>query len=77
MYETIDQIEGRQIPGRPDTPISRIGIFGWSYGGYMSSSASSKGNDVFKAAIAVAPVTNWKWYDTIYTERFMRSYQEK
>ncbi|HND73070.1 MAG TPA: prolyl oligopeptidase family serine peptidase, partial [Saprospiraceae bacterium] len=47
-----------------------------SYGGYMSSLCLLKGNDVFKAALAVAPVTNWKWYDSIYTERYMRTYKE-
>ena len=76
-YETIDQIEAAKYLGSlPYTDASRIGIFGWSYGGYMSSLCLLKGNDVFKAAIAVAPVTNWKWYDTIYTERFMRTEEE-
>ena len=76
-YETIDQIEAAKYLGGLDyTDKSRIGIFGWSYGGYMSSLCLFKGNDVFKAAIAVAPVTNWKWYDTIYTERFMRTAEE-
>jgi dipeptidyl-peptidase-4 len=55
---------------------SRIGIFGWSYGGFMSSNCILKGNDVFKAAIAVAPVTSWRYYDTIYTERYMQTPQE-
>ena len=76
-YETIDQIEAGKWLGRlPYTDANRIGIFGWSYGGYMSSLAILKGNDVFKAAIAVAPVTNWKWYDTIYTERYMQTGEE-
>lgn len=76
-YETIDQIEAAKYMGSlPYTDASRIGIFGWSYGGYMSSLAILKGNDVFKAAIAIAPVTNWKWYDSVYTERYMRSYTE-
>ena len=76
-YETIDQVEAAKYLGSLDyTDASRIGIFGWSYGGYMSSLCILKGNDVFKAAIAVAPVTSWKWYDTIYTERYMRTLEE-
>ncbi len=76
-YETIDQIEAAKYLGAlPYTDASRIGIFGWSYGGYMSSLCILKGNDVFKSAIAVAPVTSWKWYDTVYTERFMRTLEE-
>ena len=76
-YETIDQIEAAKYLGNlPYTDASRIGIFGWSYGGYMSSLCLLKGNDVFKAAIAVAPVTSWRWYDTIYTERYMRDEDE-
>ena len=76
-YETIDQIEAaRYLGSLPYTDASRIGIFGWSYGGYMSSLCLFKGADVFKAAIAVAPVTNWKWYDSVYTERYMRTYTE-
>lgn len=55
---------------------SRIGIMGWSYGGFMTSLAMTKGADVFKMGIAVAPVTNWRNYDNIYTERFMRTPQE-
>lgn len=76
-YETIDQIEAaKYLGGLSYTDASRIGIFGWSYGGYMSSLCILKGNDVFKSAIAVAPVTSWKWYDTVYTERFMRTLKE-
>ncbi|MEM1325122.1 MAG: S9 family peptidase [Bacteroidota bacterium] len=76
-YETIDQIAAAEyLGGLSYTDKDRIGIFGWSYGGYMSSLCLLKGNDVFKAAIAVAPVTSWKWYDTIYTERFMRTLAE-
>lgn len=76
-YETIDQIEAaKYLASLPFVDGKRIGIFGWSYGGYMSSLAILKGNDVFKAAIAVAPVTNWKWYDSVYTERYMRTYKE-
>jgi len=76
-YETIDQIEAAKYLGDlPYVDKSRIGIFGWSYGGYMSSLCLFKGADVFKSAIAVAPVTNWKWYDSIYTERYMRTAEE-
>lgn len=55
---------------------SRIGIMGWSYGGFMTSLAMTKGADIFKMGIAVAPVTNWRYYDNIYTERFMRTPSE-
>lgn len=76
-YETIDQIEAAKYMGNQSfVDKERIGIFGWSYGGYMSSLCILKGNDVFKAAIAVAPVTNWKWYDSVYTERYMRTTAE-
>lgn len=76
-YETVDQIEAaKYLAGLDYVDGRRIGIFGWSYGGYMASNCILKGNDVFKAAIAVAPVTNWKWYDTIYTERYMRTFAE-
>lgn len=75
-YETIDQIEAAKYLGKlPYVDASRIGIFGWSYGGYMSSLCITKGADVFKAAIAVAPVTNWKFYDNIYTERYMGTFE--
>ncbi len=71
-YETIDQIEAAQyFAQKPYIDSSRIGIFGWSYGGYMSSNCLFQGNETFSMAIAVAPVTNWRYYDTIYTERFM------
>ncbi len=76
-YETIDQIAAaKYLGGLPYIDAENIGIFGWSYGGYMTSNCILHGNDVFKAAIAVAPVTNWKWYDTIYTERYMRTTEE-
>ena len=76
-YETMDQIDGaKYLASLPFTDGGRIGIFGWSYGGYMSSLCLLKGNEIFKSAIAVAPVTNWKWYDSIYTERYMRTYAE-
>jgi dipeptidyl-peptidase-4 len=76
-YETEDQIASAKYLGDlPFVDPERIGIFGWSYGGYMSSLCLFKGGEVFKSAIAVAPVTNWKWYDSIYTERYMRTEQE-
>jgi dipeptidyl-peptidase-4 len=72
MYETMDQIEAAKYIGNlPYVDKNRIGIQGWSFGGYLSSLCITKGNDVFKAAIAVAPVTNWRYYDSIYTERFL------
>lgn len=76
-FEVIDQVEtARHLGTLPYVDASRIGIFGWSYGGYMSTNCILKGNDVFKAAIAVAPVTNWKWYDSVYTERYMQTHEE-
>ena len=76
-YEVIDQIEAaKELSKLPYVDASRIGIWGWSYGGFMSANAILKGNDIFKMAIAVAPVTSWRYYDTIYTERFMRTPQE-
>ncbi|MCF8369624.1 MAG: S9 family peptidase [Bacteroidales bacterium] len=72
-YETIDQIEAAKYLGSLDyVDKDRIGIWGWSYGGYMSASCLFKGAEFFSMAIAVAPVTNWRYYDNIYTERFMR-----
>lgn len=76
-YEIEDQIAAAKWFGKQSyIDKSRIGIFGWSYGGYMASLALTKGADVFKAGIAVAPVTNWRYYDTVYTERFLRTPQE-
>ena len=75
--ETIDQIEAAKYLSSLDYVDSkRIGIWGWSYGGYMSTSCLTKGADYFSMGIAVAPVTNWRYYDNIYTERFMRTPQE-
>ncbi|MDO4225299.1 MAG: S9 family peptidase, partial [Bergeyella zoohelcum] len=76
-YEIEDQITAAKWFGNQQyIDKSRIGIFGWSFGGYMASLALTKGAEVFKLGIAVAPVTNWRYYDTIYTERFMRTPQE-
>lgn len=76
-YEIEDQIAAAKWFGKQSyIDKDRIGIFGWSFGGYMASLALTKGADVFKTGIAVAPVTNWRYYDTVYTERFMRTPQE-
>lgn len=76
-YETEDQISvAKYFATLPYVDGSRIGIFGWSFGGYLSTSCLLKGADVFKTAIAVAPVTNWRYYDNIYTERYMQTPQE-
>lgn len=76
-YETLDQISAAKYLGTQSyIDKDRIGIWGWSYGGYMSSLCITKGADVFKMAMAVAPVTNWRFYDSIYTERYMQTPQE-
>ena len=76
-YETIDQINAAKYFGSLSyINANRIGIQGWSYGGYMSSLAITKGADVFSLAIAVAPVTNWRYYDNVYTERYMQTPKE-
>jgi dipeptidyl-peptidase-4 len=76
-YEVEDQIDAAKAIGNyPYIDKSRIGIWGWSYGGFMSSNCILKGNDIFKMAIAVAPVTNWRFYDSVYTERYMQTPQE-
>jgi dipeptidyl-peptidase-4 len=76
-YETEDQISvAKQLATRPYIDEHNIGIWGWSFGGYISTNCLLKGAGVFKTAIAVAPVTSWRFYDTIYTERFMRTPQE-
>jgi len=71
-YETIDQTEAAcYLRGLPYVDAGRIGIYGWSYGGFMASSCLFKSSDVFSLAVAGAPVTSWRFYDTIYTERYM------
>ncbi|MET0465091.1 MAG: S9 family peptidase [Chitinophagaceae bacterium] len=76
-FEIEDQMDAAKYLGKLSyVDASNIGHWGWSYGGFMSSLAITKGADVFSAAIAVAPVTNWRFYDNIYTERYMRTPQE-
>ena len=76
-YESIDQIGvARTLGELPFIDKKRIGIWGWSFGGHMAAHCLLTGGGVFSFAIAVAPVTNWRFYDTIYTERFMRTPQE-
>ncbi|NOR87580.1 MAG: prolyl oligopeptidase family serine peptidase [Bacteroidales bacterium] len=76
-YETIDQIEAaKYFESLPYVAKDKIGIFGWSYGGYMSTLCMTKGAEHFNTGIAVAPVTNWRYYDNIYTERYMRKPQD-
>ncbi|MEC7782718.1 MAG: S9 family peptidase [Bacteroidota bacterium] len=76
-YEVEDQIAAAQALGERDyVDAERIGIWGWSYGGFMASNCIFQGADTFKMAIAVAPVTSWRFYDSIYTERYMTTPQE-
>jgi dipeptidyl-peptidase-4 len=76
-YELEDQVAAAKKLGEESyIDANRIGIWGWSYGGFMSSNAMFQANDVFSFAIAVAPVTSWRFYDTIYTERYMTTPQE-
>lgn len=73
-YETEDQIAAaKKLSELPYIDEDRTGIWGWSFGGHMSTNSLLKGSDVFEMAIAVAPVTSWRFYDTIYTERFIRT----
>lgn len=75
--ESDDLIAAAQwLAAQPYADKGKIGIWGWSYGGFMSSLCLMKGHDVFSTAIAVAPVTNFKYYDSIYTERYMRTPKE-
>lgn len=75
--ETEDQIEGaKYFQSRSYVDATRVGIWGWSYGGYMAANCITHGADYFKMAISVAPVTDWEFYDSIYTERYMRTPDE-
>ena len=77
LRESEDQVEtAKYLATLPYVDGSRIGIWGWSFGGYNTLMSMSSGEPVFKAGIAVAPPTNWKYYDSVYTERFMRTPQE-
>jgi len=76
-YEAEDQIEAARILGtRSYIDASRVGIWGWSFGGHMALQCLLTGQGVFSMAVSVAPVTNWRFYDTIYTERYMQTPQE-
>jgi dipeptidyl-peptidase-4 len=76
-YETEDQIAAaKKLATRSYIDKDNIGIWGWSFGGHMSTNSLLKGADIFTTAIAVAPVTSWRFYDTVYTERFLRTPQE-
>ena len=71
------QVETALYLGKqPYVDKDRIGIWGWSYGGYMTLMSMSEGTPVLKAGVAVAAPTDWRFYDTIYTERFMRTPKE-
>jgi dipeptidyl-peptidase-4 len=71
-HEAADQADAaRWLGAQSWADATRIGIWGWSYGGYLTSRAAERGGTVFKAAISVAPVTDWRLYDSIYTERYM------
>ena len=72
--ELADQLAGvRYLKSLPYVDPSRVGIWGWSYGGYMTLYALTRAPDVWKCGVAGAPVTHWKFYDTIYTERYMKT----
>ena len=76
-YETEDMITlAKYMAKQPYVDGDRIGIYGWSYGGFMAANGITKGADVISTAVSVAPVTNWRYYDNVYTERFMRTPQE-
>ena len=76
-YEVIDQIAAARYMGmQPYVDAKRIGIWGWSYGGYMTLMSMSQRNSCYASGVSIAPVTSWRFYDTIYAERFMRTPQE-
>jgi len=77
QHEVEDQIAGiHYLKSLPYVDASRIGVHGWSYGGYMTLSLLTQAPGVFKCGAAGGPVTAWKFYDSIYTERYMRTPEE-
>ena len=77
VLESEDQLSaGRYVASLPFTDPQRMAIWGWSFGGYNTLMALCGGNDVYRCGVAVAPVTDWKFYDSVYTERYMRTPQE-
>lgn len=76
-YESDDMVEAaRYLAGQSYIDGQKIAIWGWSYGGFMTALTMSKGGELFRAGISVAPVTSWRFYDSIYTERYMRTPRE-
>lgn len=77
VLESDDQVAGaRYLSSLPYVDSNKIGIWGWSYGGYNVLMSMSRGQGIFKTGVAIAPVTDWRFYDTVYTERFMRTPQQ-
>lgn len=76
-YESDDMVEtARYLSRQPYVDSEKIAIWGWSYGGFMTALSMSKGGELFRAGISVAPVSSWRFYDSIYTERYMRTPRE-
>ena len=76
-YETLDQIAGaKELAALPEVDADRMACFGWSYGGYMTLMEMTAPGSPFKAGVAMAAVTDWRWYDSIYTERYMLTPQQ-
>lgn len=77
IYESDDQVAAaKYFASLPYIDGSKMAIWGWSYGGYNVLMSMSRGNGTFRAGVAIAPVTDWRYYDTVYTERFMRTPQQ-
>lgn len=76
-YEVEDQVKAAQyLGGLPFINKDKIGIWGWSYGGYVSALSLFEGKGTFKAAISIAPISSWRFYDTVYSERYLRTPKE-